>query len=147
MKTYAAIKSEIAKLEKQAESLRQAEVAGVVARIKEAIAAYGLTPADLGLTGSRKALSGAKRATTTKTTVGAPKYRDPKSGKTWTGRGKPPLWIVGAKNRDRFLIDGAPSAPEVQAPKKATKRRVARKAASPALQSAAVQIEGGTGSQ
>ncbi|MCV9917067.1 H-NS histone family protein, partial [Burkholderia pseudomallei] len=28
----------------------------------------------------------------------------PKSGATWSGRGKPPNWIVG-KNRDRFLIE------------------------------------------
>lgn len=33
-----------------------------------------------------------------------PKYRNPETGATWTGRGKPPLWIAG-KNRDSFLID------------------------------------------
>ncbi|MFP3741092.1 H-NS family nucleoid-associated regulatory protein, partial [Burkholderia sp. SIMBA_019] len=31
------------------------------------------------------------------------KYQDPKTGNTWSGRGKPPKWIVG-KNRERFLI-------------------------------------------
>lgn len=31
------------------------------------------------------------------------KYRDEKSGATWTGRGKPPAWIAG-KNREDFLI-------------------------------------------
>ncbi|WP_373557842.1 H-NS family nucleoid-associated regulatory protein [Burkholderia sp. MSMB1835] len=35
----------------------------------------------------------------------APKYRDPKSGKTRGGRGKTPQWIASAKNRDRFLIE------------------------------------------
>lgn len=34
------------------------------------------------------------------------KYRDEKSGATWTGRGKPPAWIAG-KDRDDFLIDNA----------------------------------------
>jgi len=38
-------------------------------------------------------------------TVGVPKYGDPKTGKTWTGRGKPPAWIAGVKNRDPYLID------------------------------------------
>ncbi|MGW0359795.1 H-NS family nucleoid-associated regulatory protein [Micrococcus luteus] len=33
-----------------------------------------------------------------------PIYRDQKSGASWSGRGKPPNWIVG-KNRDRFLIE------------------------------------------
>jgi DNA-binding protein H-NS len=28
---------------------------------------------------------------------------DPYSGKTWTGRGKPPAWIAG-RNREKFLI-------------------------------------------
>jgi DNA-binding protein H-NS len=36
--------------------------------------------------------------------VGVAKYRDPASGKTWTGRGKPPLWIAGVEDREPFLI-------------------------------------------
>lgn len=31
------------------------------------------------------------------------KYHDPESGLSWTGRGKPPKWIVG-KDREQFLI-------------------------------------------
>jgi DNA-binding protein H-NS len=31
-----------------------------------------------------------------------PKYRDPATGNTWSGRGKPPRWLQG--NRDDFLI-------------------------------------------
>lgn len=34
----------------------------------------------------------------------APKYRDPETGATWSGRGRAPHWIVD-KNRDNFLID------------------------------------------
>lgn len=37
----------------------------------------------------------------------APKYRDPKTGATWSGRGKAPQWIASARNRDRFLIPSA----------------------------------------
>jgi DNA-binding protein H-NS len=33
----------------------------------------------------------------------AAKYRDPNTGATWTGRGKPPQWIAG-KDREPFLI-------------------------------------------
>ncbi|MFM0260580.1 H-NS family nucleoid-associated regulatory protein, partial [Paraburkholderia sediminicola] len=36
----------------------------------------------------------------------AVKYRDPKSGATWTGHGRAPQWIASAKNRDKFLVDG-----------------------------------------
>jgi len=31
-----------------------------------------------------------------------PKYRDPKTGKTWSGRGRAPAWL--GKNPNRFLI-------------------------------------------
>ena len=34
----------------------------------------------------------------------AQKYRDEKSGATWTGRGRAPAWIAG-KNREDFLIE------------------------------------------
>lgn len=101
--TLGQIQQEIARLQAQAEQMRQAEAAGVIARIKEAIAVYGFTAADLGL-----APSGRKPAGKAIASGGAPKYRDPVSGKTWTGRGKPPLWITGAKDRSAFLIgDGS----------------------------------------
>jgi DNA-binding protein H-NS len=33
----------------------------------------------------------------------APKYRDPATGQTWTGRGKPPKWIAD-QDREKFAI-------------------------------------------
>lgn len=65
-KTLAQIQSQIDKLQKEAEAIRAREVADVIGRIKEAIAHYGLSAADLGLDGkasrapARK--SGAKAA-------------------------------------------------------------------------------------
>jgi DNA-binding protein H-NS len=114
MKTYSQIQAEIAKLEKQANAARKGEVAGVVKKIKDAIAAYGLTAQDLGFSGKAAATAPSKRAAKASkngkpTTVGVAKYRDPATGKTWTGRGKPPDWIKGAKNRDQFLIGAADS--------------------------------------
>ncbi|WP_414144191.1 H-NS family nucleoid-associated regulatory protein [Burkholderia stagnalis] len=32
-----------------------------------------------------------------------PKYRDPQTGATWSGRGREPLWITG-RSREQFLI-------------------------------------------
>ena len=110
MKTYSEIKAEIAKLEKQAEAVRKSEVAGVVAKIKAAIKAYGITAADLGLgRAAAKTVTEKKGSKKTNASIGVPKYRDPKSGKTWTGRGKPPTWIAGVKDRDPYLI-GTPAA-------------------------------------
>jgi DNA-binding protein H-NS len=63
-------------------------------------------------------------------------YRDPKSGATWSGRGRAPAWPAGAKERSKFLIDGvsgvadsaAASKPKAVAKKPATTTAVAKKA-------------------
>lgn len=39
----------------------------------------------------------------------APKYRDPSTGNTWTGRGKPPAWIRN-KDRSAFQIIAPPQS-------------------------------------
>jgi len=36
----------------------------------------------------------------------APKYRDPRTGKTWSGRGRAPRWIQG-EDRTPFLINAS----------------------------------------
>ncbi|WP_406868289.1 H-NS histone family protein [Paraburkholderia fungorum] len=38
-------------------------------------------------------------------------YRDPKSGATWSGRGRAPVWLASVRDRSRFLIVevGAPA--------------------------------------
>lgn len=108
-KSLASIEAQIAKLQAAAEKIRTTEVAGVINRIRVAIDHYGLTAADLGLgsSGAGREAKGAatKSGTQAGTGVGVAKYRDPSSGKTWTGRGKPPAWIAGAADRNVFLID------------------------------------------
>ena len=96
MSQYAELKAQIAKLQAQADDARRSEVANVIAEIKQKIAEFGLTAHDLGY-------EGARRGRPPKKAPLPAKYQDPKSGNTWSGRGKPPKWIVG-KNRDRFLI-------------------------------------------
>ncbi|MCW3609106.1 H-NS histone family protein [Burkholderia cenocepacia] len=93
-RTYAQAKAELEKLQQEVEALRQKEVATIVAEIREKVAEYGLTAQDI---------FGRKRSGSASTPI-APKYRHPKTGATWSGRGKPPSWIAGVKNRDRFLI-------------------------------------------
>ncbi|RZI77094.1 MAG: H-NS histone family protein, partial [Variovorax sp.] len=48
-KTYQALKAQIASLQEQAEALRAQEIDSALANVKEAIALYGFTAADLGL--------------------------------------------------------------------------------------------------
>jgi DNA-binding protein H-NS len=99
--TYLGLKKQIAQLEAQAESLRKSEVADVVAKIKEAVAHYGLTAADLGF--GRKAATasaapakkrGSKAGGKAKK-AGVIKFRDD-AGHTWTGHGRRPQWFVDA---------------------------------------------------
>ncbi|WP_080429871.1 H-NS family nucleoid-associated regulatory protein [Burkholderia ubonensis] len=91
-RTYQQIKAELEKLQQEAEVLRQQEAAAVLAEVREKVAEYGLTEQDI---------FGHKRSARTPV---PPKYQDPKTGATWSGRGKPPAWIANARNRDRFLI-------------------------------------------
>ena len=120
--TYSTIRSQIAKLERQAETLRKREVAGVIAKIRQAIEAYGLTAADLGLGRSARKSAPQRGSKAGSTTIGVPKYRDPATGKTWTGRGKPPAWIVGVESREPYLIDRqAAGAANEASPKRRTR--------------------------
>jgi DNA-binding protein H-NS len=123
-KTYMAIQTEIAKLQKQAEAARKAEVAEVVARIKQAISVYGFTAEDLGFgrapiprrRGNKEAQPVPGRST------GVARYRDPTTGKTWTGQGRPPAWIADAKDRDLFLIGSTIGRRSVKPKQPASKR-------------------------
>lgn len=98
MSQYAELKAQIAKLQAQADEARRTEVANVIEDIRQKIVEFGLSATDLGFP------AGVRRGRPPKKMPLPPKYRDPKSGATWSGRGKPPKWIAG-KNRDRFLIE------------------------------------------
>ncbi|RFU47478.1 H-NS histone family protein [Paraburkholderia sp. DHOC27] len=100
MSQYAELKAQIARLQAQADEARRTELGNVIEDIRNKIAEYGLTAQDLGFAAA------ARRGRPPKKAPLPPKYQDPKSGNTWSGRGKPPNWIAG-KNRDRFLIDQA----------------------------------------
>ena len=98
MSQYAELKAQIARLQAQADEARRTELGNVIEEIRGKIAEYGLTAQDLGFAAA------ARRGRPPKKAPLPPKYQDPKSGNTWSGRGKPPKWIAG-KNRERFLIE------------------------------------------
>ena len=114
-KTYAQIQKQIKELQKQAEDARQKEISGVVGRIKEAIAAYGLTAADLGLAGGKRrgrppkatvAAKPARKARSSAKRTVAPKYRD-EAGNSWAGRGARPRWLRDALAAGRKIEEFA----------------------------------------
>ena len=98
MASYKALRDQIEQLTRQAEAARAEELQAVIAAVRANVLEYGLTESDIF---PRKR----GRPAGTAISVAAPKYQDPKTGKTWSGRGRTPEWIKG-KNRDRFLIKG-----------------------------------------
>ena len=100
-KTLAQLQKQIARLEQQADQIKKKEMADVIARIKEAIAFYELTPADLGFGRGGKSGQAAKKSRrgavkkAGRKTVGKIKYRDDQ-GHAWTGHGRRPAWFVEA---------------------------------------------------
>lgn len=97
MATYLELKAKAEKLLQEAEELRQKELAEVIQEIKAKMEQYGITVADLGGTVKTKAKAGKKIGAV------APKYRNPETGDTWSGRGRAPKWLEG-KNKDDFAI-------------------------------------------
>jgi DNA-binding protein H-NS len=100
------MQAKIARLQAQAEALAAKQSSGVIAKIRDLMEKHGLTVADIEAhTGGKKRGRKPGAATVAKPAASA-KYRDPKSGATWTGHGRAPAWIASAKDRTKFLVDG-----------------------------------------
>ena len=136
-KSYADIIKQIDELKAEAERMKNAEIDGVVARIKEAIMAYGLSASDLGLRGKPGPKPGGKRggkpgpkpgrkpgrpvgsgkkpgpqpsAAKTDTPFAKPKgvaKFRDADGNVWVGRGPRPQWLRDALARGKTLQDFA----------------------------------------
>ena len=98
MATYKELLAQKTELDARIEEARASEVGAAIEKIRNLMQQYGLTPDDIvhkrrGRPAGKKKSEGQQPAA---------KYQDPKSGKTWSGRGRAPAWL--GKNRDRFLI-------------------------------------------
>jgi DNA-binding protein H-NS len=143
MSKLAAIKKQIAALEAEAERITRQEMSGAIAKVREIMSTFGLTIEHLQTAVAGKGRAAAKPVKSKRAGGGVAKYADPKTGKTWSGFGRAPAWIAGARNRDAFLVDkSGVKAPEavVKAPgakkKSATKAASAKKVAKPAAKKA-----------
>lgn len=96
MATYQELKAKAEDLLRQAEAAREAELETVLAEVRARVAEYGLTAEQIF--GRKRRAQGRRSGDAV-----APKYRDPKTGATWSGRGREPSWIKG-KRRERFAI-------------------------------------------
>jgi DNA-binding protein H-NS len=92
-----------AEIERAIQQAQREERNQAIAKVKELMAAYGLTLADLGT----RAAAAPRKAARNGSKV-APKYRHPATGETWTGRGLKPKWLraelEAGRTIDSFLI-------------------------------------------
>lgn len=117
MPSYQELKAQLETLAEKTESARLAEMASVIEQVRQLVATWGLTEKDVfggraARAGRWLAGNGAVDGRVHAHVLGRvdgrsvpmpPKYRDPKTGATWTGRGRAPRWLDG-KKRERFLI-------------------------------------------
>jgi DNA-binding protein H-NS len=134
MATLENLQAKIAQLQAQAEAIVKKDSTAVIAKIHRIMEKHGLTVADIeahiGGGKKRGRKPGVKSAA--KSSASTAKYRDPKTGATWTGHGRAPKWIASAKDRSTFLIESnaVASAP---ATKKAAKAGAYVRGPQPAL--------------
>jgi DNA-binding protein H-NS len=143
MSKLTAIKKQIAALEAQAERIAKEEMGSAIAKVKDIMAEFNLTIEHL-----TQKVVGKRVAKKTKVKAASvAKYADPKTGKTWSGFGRAPGWIAGAKNRDVFLVRKdvapqaaakAPAAAKKVSAKAAKAIKVAKKTPKPAAKKTAV---------
>lgn len=121
--TYAQIQRQIARLQAKAKAIENAKSAKKskdVQKVRQLMDKLGVTMSDLGAgaTPGRATAGKGKSAKTSaakkpgrKTAAKKPvpiRYRDPETNDTWTGRGRPPRWLVKrteqGKRREDYLI-------------------------------------------
>lgn len=96
MSSYKELLAQRDKLNAQIEQLRAEERDSFINEIRQKMIDYQITIDEID-----GKLDGRKMG---KRSPVSAKYRDPISGKEWSGRGKPPSWIKDAPSRDRYLI-------------------------------------------
>lgn len=86
-------------LDEKIDQARKAARGQAIEQALSLITTFQLTPEDL-FSSTKKGKAKSKAP---------PKYRDPETGKTWTGRGVAPSWLKD-KNRDDYLIEAQDAA-------------------------------------
>ncbi|WP_322092443.1 H-NS family nucleoid-associated regulatory protein [Paraburkholderia bannensis] len=117
----------------QAESLVVKKAAVILDKIRGLMEQHGIGVSDIEAhVGKRRGRK--PGAAAAKRSASVAKYADPKTDATWSGRGRAPAWIANAKDRSKFLAEGASSSAAV--PAKAAKAGNYPRGPQPALYAA-----------
>lgn len=94
MKSYRELLEQLEELRREIDIAREFEARRIAQRVLEVLAENGVKIEEL----TKQPLRGRRTGTKLE-----PKYWNPETGATWSGRGRKPLWLIG-DNIDRFLI-------------------------------------------
>ena len=100
MTNLQALLAQKAALERQISEVSSASRAKAISDIKALMAEHGLNLVDLSASAG-----GAREGKKTAGSKVKPKYRDPVSGSTWTGRGLKPKWLSAAIAEGKTVSD------------------------------------------
>ena len=97
------IEKQINKLQRKMRTLHTRQRRPIITSIIRSMMEYEITPEEI-------VEAYEKRDQRSKTSSTAPaRFKNPSTGDTWTGRGRPPRWITEAeeqgRNRNQFLIE------------------------------------------
>jgi DNA-binding protein H-NS len=116
--TLKQIKAKLKRLQAKTGTVVAERAQAVKDEVHEVMTRHGLTAEDIAKHGEKR-----RRNARTQVTFPAPagrretmsslarrgklpaKYRNPETGDTWSGWGRPPAWIASFKDRSKFLID------------------------------------------
>jgi len=113
MSTLEQLQEKMKKLQVQADMLIAKKAQAAVDQIRKIMLEHGLTTLDIEAKAKAKREAKGAIGSTPNVKVKVarslksgtpPKYQHPKTGATWTGHGRAPAWIAGAKDRAKFLI-------------------------------------------
>jgi DNA-binding protein H-NS len=106
-RTYADLVAEREELDTLIAAAWESERRDALKSIRALMAEFGISPSDLVENVSKRG----PRYKPIKSGRYVPRYRDPVSGKTWSGKGREPAWMEG-KDRSAFsiaLLDSHPN--------------------------------------
>lgn len=87
-------------VERKISEAQSAKRNDAIAKVRQLMSEHALTAADLVARSPSRASGGSGKKV-------APKYRDPHSGATWTGRGLKPKWLSAALVSGKSIADFA----------------------------------------
>ncbi|KRA01304.1 H-NS family nucleoid-associated regulatory protein [Achromobacter sp. Root565] len=108
-KSLAKINAQIQTLQRRADTLRINHRASALQKIMRQMHEFQISPAEIQTAYAQNRPARAKRRDVQRRSdsrsVVAPKYRNPESGETWSGRGRAPRWLTSAEKAGRNRAD------------------------------------------